>query len=528
MTDSEMQKARLLMEASRRDFDACLKRGRDAVDAGSLLSGAVWAQVAADVAFHKHAGIFCSAELESLLLEISRGLVPGAEPQGANFDAPKGEKPRMLHVMTNAFSTGGHTRLVERLAGSAASHEHVLVTTAQRGDLPERLQKVFCAGSRNWVDLSTPGSDLLSRSLRLRAIAREEADLVVLHAHPFDVVPTLAFGVPGGPPVVLLNHSDHTFWVGVSVADVISELRLAGQELTFARRQGALSRILPIPLVDVQPYPAEVRAAARERLNIAPDQVALLTIATSYKYTPLGEYDFLGCAKEMLERNDKAVLLACGPQDAGSWREASEAVGGRIRAFGVQSDISDFHAAADLYLDPFPVASLTSWLETALRCVPVLGRANGSAPIFSDGSILPGDGWTHAATREEYLEQAGALIADAARRGRDGKRLREQVAGRHLMPAWGDFLEALLQAVPEGHAVRELEHRDEEPDDNDFILAIIAHLTSARRSVNTSLRKHGGCFPLKDRLGLLCRGLFGIGGIKLLPVATYTGKETFS
>lgn len=530
MTDSEKEKAKGLIAENKRDFDFCLQQAEKSLASGMLLSGAVWAQIAADVAFHKHAGIFCSPRLEAVLLKISGQLNEGEAPplEHETTSLAPGVKPRMIHVMTNAFPTGGHTRLVERLAGLAGSHEHFLVTTAQRGELPERLKRTFCAGNRNWLDLSTPGSDLLTRGLRLRRLCRQHADVVVVHAHPFDVVPTLAFGVPGGAPVIVLNHSDHTFWVGASVADVVSELRLAGQELSFSRRQSGRSRILPIPLQDVEPYSPQARRAARERLGLPEDAAVLLTIASPYKYTPMGEYDFLKAAKDMLGRHEKAILIACGPEDSGAWKEASDAVGGRIRAYGTQSDIAHFHAAADVYLDPFPIASLTSWLETALCTVPVLGRANPSASIFSDGSVIEGDGWTHAASYEEYLELAGRLITDSTFRAAQGGRLREQVIARHLMPAWGGFLEQLLAASPETHAVRQLEVREEAVDDNDFILATIANITSGRRSVNTSLRKHGGCFPAADRCRLFLKGVFGMDGIRLLPFSTYTGKEQFS
>lgn len=530
MTDSEKEKAQLLIAEARRAFDASLERARAALGAGSLLAGAVWAQVSADLAFHKHPGIFCSPELEALLVEIAGKLENGGvrAPQGTP-KAPRCGKPRMLHVMTNAYSTGGHTRLVQRLAvNSSGSHDHFLVTTAQRGELPERMKGVFCADSCDWLDLSTPGSDLLSRSLRLRQISREAADVVFVHCHPFDIVPVLAFGVPGGPPVVILNHSDHTFWVGASVADAVADLRLVGQELTLGRRQVPLSRILPIPLVDAEPPAPQARSAARERLGIAEDAVVFLTIATPYKFAPVGGYDFLAAVSAIMQRHEKAVLLACGPKNAGAWKEASESVGGRIRAFGVQSDISDFQAAVDIYLDPFPLASLTSWLETALLSVSVIGMANTSAPIFSDGSIIQGDGWTHAASCEEYLEEASALIADAQWRMAQGSRIRAQIAARHLMPAWGKFLDELLQAVPSSHEVRDLEQYEERLDDTDFILAIMNHMTSGRRSVNTSLRKHGGCFPAKERCRLLLKGLFGIDGMRLLPLATYSGKELFS
>lgn len=525
MTDSEKEKARIFIAQARKTFDAALQKAQRAGDLGAPLTAAVWAQVAADFAFHKHPGIFCSPELESLLQKLAAGYVADTDVSHPSGKTASTKKARLLHVMTNAYVTGGHTRLVQRLALNWAG-SHMLVTTAQRGDLPQRLKTVFCADNCNWLDLSTPGSDLLSRAWRLRQISRKEADLVILHSHPFDVVPTLAFGVPGGPPVVMVNHSDHTFWVGTSVVDAVADLRLIGQELTLSRRQAPLSRVLPIPLPAAESGPS--RAEARARLGIEENSVVLLTIASPYKFTPIGGYHFLDAVAGVLKRHKNAMLVACGPNDEDAWKSAGASVGGRIRACGVQKNISDFHAAADIYLDPFPYASLTSMLESALHSVPVLGMANVTAPTFTDGSIIEGDGWIHAASLEEYQQRLSALISDPQLRATQGAKLRRQVADRHLMPGWGTYLDGLLQALPAVHDVRPLEPQAEQIDDTDHFLARMAEMTSGRYSVNTSLRKHGGCLPARDRCRLLIKGILGIDGLKLLPVATYRGKELFS
>jgi hypothetical protein len=43
----------------------------------------------------------------------------------------------------------------------------------------------------------------------------------VLHVHPWSVIPVVALGMTGGPPVMLLNHLSQQFWVGGSVADLV-------------------------------------------------------------------------------------------------------------------------------------------------------------------------------------------------------------------------------------------------------------------------------------------------------------------
>jgi hypothetical protein len=54
---------------------------------------------------------------------------------------------------------------------------------------------------------------LLDRAKALRELAWREADRVVLPVHMWDPIPAIAFGIEGGPPVFVLKHADHAFWV---------------------------------------------------------------------------------------------------------------------------------------------------------------------------------------------------------------------------------------------------------------------------------------------------------------------------
>ena len=86
--------------------------------------------------------------------------------------------------------------------------------------------------------------------MQLRALARDTASLVVLHTHGEDVVPAIAFGAAGGPPVTLVDHSAHSFWVGVSAVDLVLNCRGSTLERrwTLHHRGAARCATVPIPL----------------------------------------------------------------------------------------------------------------------------------------------------------------------------------------------------------------------------------------------------------------------------------------
>src|ERR1700738_3683106 len=90
-----------------------------------------------------------------------------------------------------------------------------------------------------------PGAPLLERAMALRQRAWTHADRVVLHVHPWSVVPVVALGIAGGPPVMLLNHLSQKFWVGGSVADLVLNLRDSALEWSAAYRGIARNALLP-------------------------------------------------------------------------------------------------------------------------------------------------------------------------------------------------------------------------------------------------------------------------------------------
>src|SRR5690606_34199109 len=99
----------------------------------------------------------------------------------------------------------------------------------------------------------------------------------------------------------------------------------------------------------------------REKLGLAKDPALILTIAAGYKFTPLEDNNFLDLHVPLLQKMPNLLLWAVGPK-GDAWTIASVDIGGRVRALGTVDDVSMFYSAADVYIDSFPFASLTSLL----------------------------------------------------------------------------------------------------------------------------------------------------------------------
>ncbi|HJQ01072.1 MAG TPA: hypothetical protein VJ851_05695 [Jatrophihabitans sp.] len=468
---------------------------------GQLASAAAWAQIAAQYAWLNHTGLFASPELEQLLMEIARR-VPGVNP--AATTRARSEPPReVLHVATQAYSVGGHTQMLSRWIAQDQQRRHRVVLTRQGSTpFPAKLtDRLRVPDELAALDRGRGG--LLERAARLRAAALT-ADLVLLHIHPYDVVPVLAFGVPDGlPPVITINHSDHAFWIGTAITSVLLNLRDSGRDLAVSRRgiEPARAALLGRPL-GVLTERTLSRDDAKRRFGLAPDQVLIVTAAAGSKYEPLRPPGLLELITPVFKENQSAVLLAAGPTPTGRWADAAQATDGRIRALGRLADVTELHQAADGYLDSFPFASLTSMIEAGSYSTPLLtyrGHPAGCEVLGADTRGL--DEYLLRPTNPaELVADLHLMIRDADWRAERGRQTRAAIEASHLGAGWRagvDELYALAGRLPVAPSPGPVPHAATELDELvDEVQARTGH--SAGRT--GAEREQLGLLPPGERL----------------------------
>ncbi len=419
-------------------FESYLDQAKGAYGSGDYSRAAAFAQIAAGYAWHRHSGFFYSAELEELVGAISAHAMPDSVRWRKGRDGPR----RVLHVLTQVYPFGGHTRLVRNWIETDKSSEHHVALT-QQGSLasPPWLGAAARNSGGTFRHLDQSGG-LLRIAGRLQRMA-SEADFIVLSVHPDDVVPSLAFqNAVNAPPIAHLNHADHAFWLGSQICDVVLNLRRSGEGLAIARRglPALRNMILPVPLPATGGIGLS-RTAARRQLSINDDEVLILTVASQHKFQTFEDVNFAEIHFSVLEQRPNVRFLVVGPTSSDSyWRHWEQVSNGQLRAVGTHPDTDRFLAAADIYCDSFPIGSMTSLLEAGLAGLPCvswrpLESRSASAATLSSDNCASDDLQVGYVDKTRYLDRLQVLI-DEPNRAEFGARLSESLTRAHTSDGW--------------------------------------------------------------------------------------------
>jgi len=469
----------------------CMERGEQEECAG-------YVQLAAQYAWFHPTGELASHKLEALLSEISKNLNDAEVPGPVRTQSsPK----RILHVVTEMYKVGGHTRLIWRWIRADAQRSHSVVLTRQmEGEVPGPLLSAVhdACGQVHYLDRSPGG--ILARARALRRIAKD-FDHVVIHAHPWDVVPLIAFlRAANLPPITHMNKDDHVFFLGATTANQVAQMRQAGSKLCQDRRGIPASRckLLPIPL-DTS-LTRGTRDEAKRALGISEETVVLFSVATAYKYATSAMH-FAEVLLPVVQAHPNTLLLVIGPGDQGEWAKARIRSGGRIRALGKLSKVNLYYQAADVYLDSFPIASLTSSLEGGSYGTAVASYwcHSPDAEVLSAEDPALTNVMFRGRSLEEYRGMVSRLVRDPQLRAEAGNLTRDRIALFHSGEGWLHFLEELYANVPAGQITDSVLEVRRGITELDLELARTYLVSGLSSDVRNVVSDHVGMFPLKAR-----------------------------
>ena len=314
-------------------------------------------------------GFYSSSDLEKILLAHSEDL-------DCNIDPIEYKQNHFLHVMTEAYFSGGHTRVVERWIEQSPLNEihHIFFTSDNLAELPKRLENAVIE-KNGTITFTSKGDSILDKAKKLR-IAAAAAQYVILHIHPYDTVPIIAFGTEKfNRPIIYYNHADNLFWLGISVADTVADLKTLGQNITLNRRKALNSFVLGIPTEKTCQKIKYDKSLIRKELSLPPDKKIILTYGMIHKYKPILDFNFFNYAQEML-KDENIMMIMIGPKANEIKRKINTTIL-NYKNFKLinrlpHNELIKYICSADLVADSFPMVGGTAMIDAINYDAPVV------------------------------------------------------------------------------------------------------------------------------------------------------------
>jgi hypothetical protein len=350
----------------------------------------------ASYAWNWHTGRFTSNYIENECLKI-----------GSYFTTPiyhlKNNKNNIIvFLATELYETGGHTRLLENYGQYLISKDfvlHLIITRQKHDQVPYRIRdnlKVY-----NIHYLHEESFD--KKISKIREVT-SGATSIFNFQHPDDALIIAALNYNNRPYTYYVNHADQIFWLGISVADSVLNLRPFSQYLTQERRNAYVEKlVLPVRINLQRSFPE--KSKARLSLGIDKDAIVFVNVSARWKIFPDVNYNIFEIINYILTLNDKTIVILVGVSEWDYFNFSGEHVPKRVKCYGVQSDTSKFLAAADYYLEGMPSNSLTALMEGIhsgaypfLIWGPHHPNMRNDTDYYIQGKVV------HPKTKDEYLK----------------------------------------------------------------------------------------------------------------------------
>ncbi len=435
-----------------------------------------------------HSGFFVDPIAENALLSIGQSIDDQEvlDPI-ATVNTPAGRRS-ILHVLSEISSVGGLCRtLINWIDHDRETHHTVVVLRQKEPGAFSWFQSQLPGVKVQVIELD-PDSGMLTRAVQLRQLARQGFSACVNHIGQAEAIASVAFATANCPPVLLVDHADHSFWLGLAMTDIVIHQRPVGAHLCEKRRGAKSCFVLPIPLaptleitapdcdngkpiIDGEPV-VSARDLARTRFGIRHDQVMALSIGRSTKFRPMNQQNFFREAFRFARQHPESVLHVVGVEKSQAETWAGETAPDQQFVFHGEIPVDpQLRDAADVYLESYPFGSQTAFLE-AIQSGLASVRASVDTPLLATSDTAVDDLIAAPDNEQQYWEQLSNLLTNPIERQQLADRLHDQVLAMHTGEVWLAWLQELyLQLEKTTHAPEKLNALSEDtPDFHDIAL----------------------------------------------------------
>lgn len=393
-------KTRFFKKRIRKNQKAFLQMEKQIRETVDLDTRCALAYEAATFAVVHTTDVFSSPVIENVFLEKAKSL--SAElPEHYN-------EHTVLHVMTEAYAFGGHTRCVERWIQQMPEQKHSCVVLSQHAPFPPQL-KTIVEESGGEMSVYEPDMKMDEKALKLRQYA-SKFEYIVLHIHMNDPIALIAFGTTEFKrPIIFFNHADHAFWLGVSISDHVADLNANRNTLTIEYRGARNASVLGIPMDNSMVLEIN-KEEARKTLNIPADKKVIFSAGQARKYHPLKTPCFYNIVSDLVLSAPNVVFYIAGVDEKEEfWPKLKKKHPDKVFLFGqldYKTEFPLYLAIADLVIDSYPVGGETFVIDAIKAQKPVLTLNTLVQAAFLINSL----GCCHS--YRELIKKSKKILAD--------------------------------------------------------------------------------------------------------------------
>jgi hypothetical protein len=355
-----------------------------------------------------HTGRFFCDKVESELIKIGLRLK-------IKFASSVLLQKDVLHVASELYNIGGHTRLLESYVDIFDTYNnHLFITRQEINELPQRIKGNIKINNI----IHAKNEESLIQKARELALLWRKYKYIILHIHPDDVVPIIAYGIFGHKNILFVNHADHVFWIGKRILKECINIRPLGFQISKELREISSNYIVPVILSQ------ENLESIKEKNQKVEEKIIFGSMTSLYKIIPSGKKNFLKDIYTLLDKYPLSEFHLIGIEESD------------LNNFGFNSNLNSrliLHGHVerprkildkiDIYLEGYPYNSLTALYEAIISgACPVLmyELENPNCNLESDfcfERIL-----FHSKNKQQYYEHIQNLV--------DSKILRYQITSK--------------------------------------------------------------------------------------------------
>ncbi|BDS14669.1 HMG-box domain-containing protein [Aureispira anguillae] len=387
-------------------------------------------------------GYLSSIRLEELLVKIAAELFPIA-----NYKRKETAQRKVLHIGTRFYNIGGHTQVaLSWMKNDLNSESHLLLLDQ------DRALDLTINGTLYQLEEKEPWAK--AQALR-RFLEEHYFDVIVLHQHMDDIVPTLALWdlkQKGDSLVLFYNHANFRFSLGNIIAHKRINICEGDVVISEKYRYPMDDQILYFILGETMPKQLSIqeKLAYKKQLGIGQTQKIFFTIGAAYKYTPFETVNFLKEWNTFLLEHEACTLImvGCGQEDFDKFCPNTQKAPNLLLKGHVKNPLM-YYQITDYIVDIYPLQTGLGTLNGLYHGVPPILPYQETVMVLGNemNKLYPRaiENYLSYSTKEGYFKFIKEEIATGAYKSWASKVIEQHIQSKFLLKPWQKQLEELYK-----------------------------------------------------------------------------------